>query len=259
MQIDWFTYGAQIFNFLILVWLLVRFLYEPITRAMDQRKQHIKASLDEAEEKRQAAEKQLALYEQKNQELAQIREQMLVQAREAAEEEKQKLLKQVRQEAAASEARWYEALLHERQEFLHNLHRRISQEITRILRRTLADLANVELEAQIVAVFIQRLEKIEAEQLAILSKATNSSQPGIVISSAFQLSSQQQQAILATIQQLISAEVRVDFETVPDLLCGISLLVGGQEITWNLDSYLHSLEENITTAIEQNPPLVSEK
>ncbi|MER2603590.1 MAG: F0F1 ATP synthase subunit B, partial [Candidatus Competibacter phosphatis] len=30
MQIDWFTVAAQIVNFLLLVWLLKRFLYRPV-------------------------------------------------------------------------------------------------------------------------------------------------------------------------------------------------------------------------------------
>ncbi len=32
MLIDWFTVGAQVLNFLILVWLMKRFLYQPILR-----------------------------------------------------------------------------------------------------------------------------------------------------------------------------------------------------------------------------------
>ena len=37
MLIDWFTVGAQALNFLILVWLLRRFLYKPILNAIDAR------------------------------------------------------------------------------------------------------------------------------------------------------------------------------------------------------------------------------
>ena len=34
MLIDWFTVAAQVVNFLILVWLLKRFLYQPILNAI---------------------------------------------------------------------------------------------------------------------------------------------------------------------------------------------------------------------------------
>ena len=38
MLIDWFTVFAQALNFLILVWLMQRFLYKPIQRAIDERR-----------------------------------------------------------------------------------------------------------------------------------------------------------------------------------------------------------------------------
>jgi F-type H+-transporting ATPase subunit b len=39
MLIDWFTVGAQAVNFLILVWLLKRFLYRPVLAAVDAREE----------------------------------------------------------------------------------------------------------------------------------------------------------------------------------------------------------------------------
>jgi len=45
MLIDWFTVGAQIVNFLILVWLLQHFLYKPILNAIDAREKRIAANL----------------------------------------------------------------------------------------------------------------------------------------------------------------------------------------------------------------------
>ncbi|HMR03616.1 MAG TPA: F0F1 ATP synthase subunit B, partial [Candidatus Competibacter phosphatis] len=56
MQIDWFTVAAQIVNFLLLVWLLKRFLYRPVLDAMAARQQKIAAALEEAQAKTQQAE-----------------------------------------------------------------------------------------------------------------------------------------------------------------------------------------------------------
>ena len=49
MLIDWFTVGAQALNFLILVWLMKRFLYKPILRAIDEREKRIASELADAE------------------------------------------------------------------------------------------------------------------------------------------------------------------------------------------------------------------
>ena len=45
MLIDWFTVAAQAVNFLILVWLLKRFLYKPVLAAVDEREKRITAQL----------------------------------------------------------------------------------------------------------------------------------------------------------------------------------------------------------------------
>ena len=41
MLIDWFTVAEQALNFLILVWLMKRFLYKPILNAIDAREKLI--------------------------------------------------------------------------------------------------------------------------------------------------------------------------------------------------------------------------
>ena len=52
MLIDWFTVGAQALNFLVLVWLLKRFLYQPILDAIDAREKRIAKELADFFEKR---------------------------------------------------------------------------------------------------------------------------------------------------------------------------------------------------------------
>ena len=64
MQIDWVTVIAQIINFLVLVFLLKRFLYVPIINAMDRRQQAIATSLEEAQQKSNVAESEALRYRQ---------------------------------------------------------------------------------------------------------------------------------------------------------------------------------------------------
>ena len=58
MLIDWFTVGAQALNFIILVWLLKRFLYKPILNAVDAREKRIAAELADANAKKAEAQKE---------------------------------------------------------------------------------------------------------------------------------------------------------------------------------------------------------
>ena len=89
MLIDWFTVTAQIVNFLILVYLLKRFLYQPIVRHMNEREEKIANRLQQASDKRAEAQRQIDEFQHKQEEI----EQQSAQKLEKAEEEAQKRLK----------------------------------------------------------------------------------------------------------------------------------------------------------------------
>lgn len=242
MEIDWFTYFAQIVNFLILMALLQRFLYKPITKAMSQRKSQIKASLDEANEKRIAAEKELEKYRQENLKLQEAHDAILVKAREDAEKEKQLLREKIKEEIEISQDKWYQEITQEREEFLVNVRRKTLEEVYRVLRLSLEDLANANLESQIINVFLERLTK-EAEKFQAISLAK------IKVNSTFSLTNAQRDTISKTIHKYTGQNNTIIFEINSELIGGISLTFNGQEIVWSLENYLQNLSENLTNVI----------
>ena len=56
MQIDWWTLGLQTVNFLIVMWLLSRFLYQPVRRMIESREASDRAAADDAEARAREAE-----------------------------------------------------------------------------------------------------------------------------------------------------------------------------------------------------------
>src|SRR5271166_229437 len=103
MLIDWFTIAAQALNFLILVWLLKRFLYKPILRAIDAREKRIAAELADADAKKAEAQKE-------RDEFHQQRAALLSKATEEAKAEGQRLLEDARKAADALSAKRQETL-----------------------------------------------------------------------------------------------------------------------------------------------------
>ena len=105
MLIDWFTVGAQALNFIILVWLLKRFLYKPIRNAVDAREKRIAAELADADAKRIEAKKAEMSMQHKNEELDQQRAALLSKATDEAKAERQRLLDDARKAADALSAK----------------------------------------------------------------------------------------------------------------------------------------------------------
>jgi len=99
MLIDWFTVAAQAVNFLILVWLMKHFLYQPILHAIDERDKHIADELANAAAKEADAVKEREEFQKKNTEFDQQRAALLAKATDEAKTERQRLVDEARREA----------------------------------------------------------------------------------------------------------------------------------------------------------------
>src|SRR5664279_4341700 len=105
MLIDWFTVGAQTLNFLILVWLMRRYLYKPILHAIDTREKRIATELADADAKEAEARKERDEFQRKNEDLDHQRAELLRKATDDANTERQRLLSEARQAADALSAK----------------------------------------------------------------------------------------------------------------------------------------------------------
>ena len=141
MLIDWFTVVAQAINFLILVWLLKRFLYKPILHAIDEREKGIAAQLAEAEAKQAEAQKERDDFQNKNEAFEQEHAALLKKATDEASAERQRLLDEARKDADALRAKRQEALRNEYRNLSREIARWTQKEVFAIARKTLADLA----------------------------------------------------------------------------------------------------------------------
>src|SRR5208282_6802242 len=110
MLIDWFTVGAQALNFIILVWLLKRFLYKPILDAVDAREKRIAAELADADKQKAAARLEREEFQHKNEEFDKQRTELLKIATAEAQSERQRLLEEARRAADALSSKRREAL-----------------------------------------------------------------------------------------------------------------------------------------------------
>ena len=245
MLIDGFTVVAQIINFLILLFLLRRFLYGPIVRVMNERQAKIAAQIAEVESLKQEAVDEAEAYRQQRDEIQDQREEMLFKTKEAAEVWRKEFLSKARQEIDEARINWHMGIEKEKQAFIQEMRRQIGKQVYSISRQALADLADAELEQQVVQVFLRRLQEMEKDEQKILIEAIEKSPKHIILRSAFEISTPIRQNIHQTVQQFIGSQVDIDFKVNSDLLCGVELNIQDYELAWTLDDYLVSLEESL--------------
>src|SRR5450755_3028897 len=126
MLADWFTIVAQALNFLILVWLMKRFLYKPVLNAIDEREKRISTELANADAKKAEAQKEHDEFQRKNTEFDHQRAALLAKATGEAQAERQRLLDEARKAAVDLSSKRQDALRTEEQT-LHQAIRRRTQ------------------------------------------------------------------------------------------------------------------------------------
>lgn len=249
MLLDGFTVVAQIINFLILVYLLRRLLYGPIMRVMREREARAAAQLEEAAALKQDARREAESYRQQQDDLAQQREALLSAAKEEAESQRKALTQQARQEIEGARANWYAGIEAERRAFMQEFRHGVIKQACRVSRRLLHDLADADLEQEVIAVFVRRLEGITPDERQALVDAAHKAEHSLVIRSAFTLDAEQQQQILDAVQGITGFEMNARFEILADLVCGVEIIIHDYKLAWSLDHYLTGLEDHLIDAV----------
>jgi F-type H+-transporting ATPase subunit b len=251
MHIDLFVLAAQIINFLVLVFLLKYFLYDRILGAMDAREAKIASRFEEAERLKDEARTSAQAYEEMNRELHEKADDLMTRAQKAAENEKNQLMDTAREEVDQVRQRWYETLSREKKAFLDDLRRRAGTYIYDTIRHVLADMADEDLEARMVQVFISRIRDMSSEQQETLKNSLKAEGSVILVRSAFTLNPDQQKKIEDAVRPYVSARVRTRFEIMDTIGAGIDLMAHGYKLSWSIEDYLASLEEKFIRTLKE--------
>jgi len=245
MLIDWFTVAAQTLNFLILVWLMKHFLYQPVLDAIAGREQKIATALADAAATKAAADQNRDAFQQKHDAFDQERTQLLTTAKDEAKTERERLIAEARHDA--------DTLREKRQEKLHaeaaNLHQALArstqQEVFSIARLTLTDLASADLEEQMVAKFTRDLWNLNGEPKSKLEAALQQMTEPVIVRTVFDLSDEEQAEIHNALNQTFAVKVPLKFKTAPELVSGVELTMNGEKLAWSIADYLTSLEDAV--------------
>ncbi len=257
MSINWITVAAQIVNFLVLVWLLKRFLYRPILDGIDAREKEIAERMAEAATIRKAAEAAEADHNAKIATLRASRADTLDAARRSAEAERNTLLAEARKRLAAEQAEREAQRVEEARNYSAELHRSGAEALLSLTRKALADLADETLEQRIVAHSADRLATI-ADQLR---EAAGDSREAVAFTRdpLPQNAAKRLRDEFATILPGFTLRLDTDATLAP----GLTLRLGGAQVAWTAcpggwpmrpDARMDVTTDRLVQALLDSPP-----
>jgi F-type H+-transporting ATPase subunit b len=243
VELDWSTFVLEIVNFLILVWLLKRFLYKPVLDAIGRRKAAIAKTLGDAEERHAAAQTLEEQYRNRlgdwEQEKAKLRAAML----EEVEAERTRRLGEL--QSALEQAREKNRAIEDShmKEWQSKAEEEAIAQGAQFAARLVARAAGPELEAKLIELALQDLAHVSEEQLAALRNACQEAQFKAKVTSAFALDEAQRSAIMQALSGATCKDIETEFVQDEHLLAGLRASIGPWILRANLQDELEFFAE----------------
>lgn len=223
MQIDWWTLALQVVNFLVLVWLLWRFLYRPVKEMIEKRKQLAERAFAEADEQKREAEVARQRFEDGRAGLAQERQEMLKKIHAELEAERNQVLetahvkaREILDEARESSATERAAVLAEVREEVAALASELAASLLREAGPGVAD-----------AALLERLEKqlrdLPDDERERLRKDLEPDGARLTVVTAAPLKADEQAHWIDRLGACLGHGEKTDFATDPEILGGVEV------------------------------------
>lgn len=243
MELSWSTFVLEIINFVVLVWILKRFLYRPVLDVIAERRQAIEARLDEARrlnEQAQALKNQyggrLAAWEEERRkaldtlsgELESERSRRLKELDATLEREKQRVdAMQEREAAERLRAAEIEAL----------------RQAAEFSSRLLAEASGPDLETRLVELLLAELGSLSDAKLASLREQWGEPPSRIDVTTAFELEPGARRRLESAVHRISGLDLPLRFERDATLLAGVHIVIGAWVLAANVRDELRGFSE----------------
>jgi F-type H+-transporting ATPase subunit b len=234
VELDWSTFLLEIVNFLILVWILKRFLYRPVLGAVARRRSRIEEEMAEAQKTREEAlalkakneglleewnRKQEVMQAQLTEEIGARREQMMSGLAAAVEQERER-------NRALDERR--------QQEWRQAAEEKSLAQASQFAAVLLSRVASPELESRLFDLLLQDLRKLTPQEVAALIPVANHAELRVNVVSAFPLRAKQRAELLDALAAVAGGALPAVFGEDASLLGGLRISIGPWVLHANL-------------------------
>jgi F-type H+-transporting ATPase subunit b len=243
MEFSWTTFALEIINFLVLIWILKRFLYQPVMDVIAKRRTAIEKSLADAKALQADAQALKLQYENRLGEWAREKEKARGKLLDEIKEERARLMANL--QASLEQEREKHRVLEQRR--MDELRREIKEEATaqggRFASRLLSRLATPALEATIVDLVLEDLPRLPDGQRQTIRAAGREAGSKALVASAFPLNDRQREALTKSIGGLIDQPISCEWGHDPRLIAGLRITVGPWVLRANVQDELRSFSE----------------
>lgn len=245
MEFDLTTFALEVLNFLVLVWLLKHFFYQPVLAIIEKRQAATEQIMVDATNIQEEAEVLKVQYETK---MAELDKEYATQKDHIDEElsaERVRRLASLDADIAIERKRRETLEEQKRSELERALERQAIHLAARFATRLLERVAGPELNAKLVDLAINELNSLTGDKQKTLRNILHDSGSTLKVVSAYHLDEQQRAALTNALSQLSDQSLVPEFSEDPILKAGVSIMAGSWVMMANLRDELSFFTGNL--------------
>lgn len=226
-----YTIIAQLINFSVLLFILNKFLYKPVLKTMDKRREDIKNKIEETQNKLEESDKLKEEYFNKLQEVEKENITLRKQALEDIKKFKDSELQKVKEDISLKKDKFNDYLDLEQKSLIENFNENLSDLFVEYSNNILRVLANSTLQGEIVNNFMQKINDLTDEKVESVNKLNVED---IYISSNDELTDKQKDFIKDSLVKKGFKFKDIQYTVDKKLILGIELKAKSYVLSWDV-------------------------
>lgn len=243
MEFSWTTFVLEIINFLVLVWILKRFLFKPVMAIISQRQASIDKQLDESQ---RLNDESAALKDEYENRLANWENQCQVAREELTREidaERISRLDLLRQSIEQEKKKAEVAESRQREEAIRDSEQQALQQSAQFATSILSRASGPELEARLLDILLEDLFSLSDEDAANLLLQWGVAPEVIEVSSAYPIPKEKRQELEKALITVSHLSIPVQYKENSELIAGLRITIGAWCLGANISDDLKGFME----------------
>lgn len=242
MELNWSTFLLEIINFLVLIWILKRFLYKPVLAIIAKRQAGIDQTLQDAQTLRSEAEQLQHQYEARLDHWQQERQQAREVLKGELQAERARKMDELKAALTAEREKLRVADTRRQADLQRKVEETAMAQGASFACRLLQQAAGPEVEARLVEMVITELGQLSPEQRKALHDNNGANAEHITVISAYPLAEPQRRQLQQTLCNN-GWQASLEFKEEPALLAGLHITMGAWVLAANLRDELSGFAE----------------
>lgn len=246
MNIDIFTLSVQIINFLVLIFILNKLLYKPLIKMMKERREYIKNSIANADNKLQEAERIRNEYEEELKEIENYKKEKIEKIDEELFDYKTNKITKIKEELEVKKNEFIDQLESEKNNILDKLVKNFCFNTKDLLNNIFFSISNNSLNSIILKKFVTEITNLSSNNI---EKINRSNSRIVEFYSGFELSQEDKKLVKENFDKCGIKYTDINFIVDNEIIFGNKITVSGLTINSSIQNIIEQFITNLNKNI----------